>query len=76
MTQIFIDGISNITFRSGVLRIECTTVGPDGMPHPTGTLIIPGAVAGHVLEVLIRGTQEVEKKMREQQQQMPTAGNA
>ncbi len=29
MTQILIDSITNISFHSGILRIECTTVGPD-----------------------------------------------
>jgi hypothetical protein len=78
MTQILIDGITNISFHSGVLRIECVTVGPDGKPHPSGTLVIPGAVAGNVLQALIKGTQELDKKMREAQaaQQQPTAGNA
>ena len=77
MTQILVDGITNITFHGGVLRVECATVGPDGKPHPSGTLAIPGAVAGPVLQALIRGTQELEKKVREQQQQqVPTAGNA
>jgi hypothetical protein len=33
-------------------------------------------VAGQVLQALMKGTQELEKKMREQQQQMPAAGNA
>jgi len=77
MIQILVDGITNITFHGGVLRVECATVGPDGKPHPSGTLAIPGAVAGPVLQALIRGTQELEKKVREQQQQqVPTAGNA
>ena len=79
MTQILIDGIATIAFHSGILRIECTTIGPDGKPLPSGTLIIPGPVAGPVLQALIKGTQEVDKKMREaqvQQQQMPAAGNA
>ncbi len=78
MTQILVDGITNISFHGGVVRVECATVGPDGKPHPTGTLAIPGPVAGQVLQALIKGTQELEKKMREQQQQqqMPAAGNA
>jgi len=78
MSQIFIDGITNISFHNGVLRVECASAGPDGKPHPSGTLAIPGAVAGPVLQALIKGTQELEKKMREQQEQqkMPAAGNA
>jgi hypothetical protein len=77
MTQLFIDGIANISFYNGILRIECITAGPDGKPQPSGSLMIPGAVAGPVLQALIKGTQDLEKKMREQQQQqIPTAGNA
>jgi hypothetical protein len=77
MTQILIDGIANITLHSGVLRIECTTVGPDSKQHPSGTLVIPGAVAGPVVQTLIKGMQELDKKLREQQAQaQPTAGSA
>jgi len=79
MTQILIDGISNITLHGNVLRIECATVGPDGKPHPSATLVIPGPAVTPVLQALIKGTQELDKKLREQQatQPMPpTAGNA
>ena len=77
MTQILVDGITNISLHSGIVRIECASVGPDGKQHASGTLIIPGAVAGPVLQALIKGMQELEKKLREQQaQQQPTAGNA
>jgi len=78
MTQILIDGITNISFHNGVLRVECASAGPDGKPQPSGTLAIPGAVAGPVLQALIKGTQELDKKVREaqEQQKMPAAGNA
>ena len=66
MAQILIDGITNIAIHNGILRIECTAIGPDGKQHPSGTLVIPGAVAGPVLQALIRGTQELDKKLREQ----------
>jgi hypothetical protein len=73
MTQVLIDSINNISFHNGVLRIECVAAGPDGQPHPSGSLIIPGPVAAKVLEALIKGTQELDKKLREQ---VPTAGSA
>jgi hypothetical protein len=81
MTRILIDVITNITFHSGVVRVECGTVAPDGKPHPSGSLLIPAPVARQVLQALIQGMQELEKKMREaqeQQQQMPPPppGNA
>jgi hypothetical protein len=77
MTQILVDGITNISLHNGLVRVECATVGPDGKQHPSGTLVIPGAAAGKVLQTLINGAQELEKKLREQQaQQQATAGNA
>jgi hypothetical protein len=73
MTQIVIDGITNISFLNANLRIECITVGPDGKPHTSGTLVIPGPVANQVLQGLTRGAQELEKKMREQVEQAAAA---
>jgi hypothetical protein len=68
-----VDGIANITLHSGVVRIECVTVGTDGKPLSSGTLIIPGASAGQVLQGLVNGTKELDKKMREQTQQAAAA---
>jgi hypothetical protein len=67
MTQILIDGIANITLHSGVVRVECVTVGFDGKPCSSGTLIIPGASAGQILQTFVSGMQGLEKKLREQQ---------
>jgi len=78
MNQILLDAIANITMHNGVMRIECTAVGPDGKQHPSGVMLIPGAVAGPVLQGLVTGMQELEKKIREQQQAqqtMPPAGH-
>ena len=67
MSQILIDAITNLTIHHGVVRIECAAVGADGRQHPSGALLIPGPVAAQVLQALINGTQELEKKIREQQ---------
>jgi hypothetical protein len=72
MTQLLIDGIANITFHNGILRVECTTQGPDGRQHPTGTLVIPGNIAGQIVQALSSGMQEIDKKIREQAQQAGT----
>ena len=71
MTNILVDGISSISLHNGILRIECTTVGPDGKPHPSGTLVIPGAIATQVVQALVNGMQELDKKIKEQQQPAP-----
>jgi hypothetical protein len=76
MNQILIDAVASLSIHNGVLRIECSAAGPDGKPHPSGTLVIPGAVAGQILQALINGMQELEKKLREHQQQTsPVAGH-
>jgi len=75
MTQMLIDAITNLSIHNGVLRIECAAVGADGQPHSSGTLVIPGAAAALVLQALINGTQELDKKLREQEAS-PPAENA
>ena len=56
------------------MRIECIEAGPNGEERPSGTLLMPGNQAGHVLKALVGATQEVEKRLREQRQW--PAGNA
>jgi len=67
MNQILIDSIANLSIHNGVLRIACVAAGPDGQAQPSGTLVIPGMAATQVLNALVKGTQELEKKLREQQ---------
>ncbi len=71
MTQMLIDGITNISLHNGILRIDCITLGHDGKPQPSGTLVIPGAIAAQVVQALANGMKELDKKIREQQQPAP-----
>ena len=66
MSQILVDSISTITIHNGVLRIECHATGADGQNHVSGTLVIPGAAANRVMNELIGGMQQLEKKLVEQ----------
>ncbi len=74
MNQILVDSIASLSIQNGVLRIACMAAGADGQLQSSGTLVIPGPIAVHVLNALIQGTQELDKKLKEQQ--TPTAGNA
>ncbi len=74
MSVILIDGLKTVGFHNGILRIECTEAGPGGEERSSGTLLIPGNQAGQVLKSLVEATQQLEKRLREQQQE--TAGNA
>ena len=66
MNQTLIDGIANIAIQNGVVRIDCVAAGADGQARPSGTLVIPGAIIGPVLNALVQGVQELDKKLREQ----------
>jgi hypothetical protein len=68
MSVTLIDGVKSVVFHNGVLRIDCITAGPNGEERPSGTLLIPGNQAGHVLKALVEATQELEKRLRGQQQ--------
>ena len=67
MTQMLVDGIANVTLHAGLVRVECIAAGPSGKSQPSGTLLIPGPSAMQILQALIKSTQELEKKLREQQ---------
>lgn len=73
MTQILIDSISNLSIHNGVLRIQCDAAHPDGQIRSSGELIIPGAAANQVLTALVRGMQELEKKLQDLQHAAPPA---
>ena len=77
MSVILIDGIKNVVFHNGMVRIDCISAGPNNEERPSGTLLIPGNQVGQVLRTLTQAMQDLEKKIRElQQQNVPTAGNA
>jgi len=73
MSLILIDAVKSVVWHNGVLRIDVVAAGPNGEERPSGTLLIPGNQAGNVLKALVDATQELEKRLREQQQPV---GNA
>ena len=62
---IIVDRISNIAVSNGILRIECVAVNAAGQEKPSGTVLIPGIVAGQVIQSLVNAMQDLEKKLRE-----------
>ena len=62
---IVIDRISNLAVSNGVLRIECVAVNAAGQEKPSGMVLIPANVAGAVVQSLINGMQQLDKKRRE-----------
>ena len=62
---IVIDRISNMAVSNGILRIECVAVNAAGQEKPSGMVLIPANVAGAVVQSLVNGMQELDKKRRE-----------
>jgi hypothetical protein len=66
MSVMLIDRIAAVVLHNNVVRIECVMSGPKQEERPAGTLLIPGNVAGSILQSLIKSMQELEKRLREQ----------
>jgi hypothetical protein len=78
MSLTLIDSIKSVVFHNGVVRIDCIAAGPNNEERPSGTLLIPGNQVGQVLRALTQAMQDIDKKIRELQQQQakPPVGNA
>ena len=69
MSTVLIDRIAAVSFHNGILRIKCIAAGPNNEESTAATLLIPGSQAGTVLQSLVKATQELEKRLREQTDQ-------
>ena len=67
MNTIVIDGLREAVFHNGVLRVECMAAGQGGALTPSGTLVIPAAVATQIVQGLAKALQELDQKVREKQ---------
>jgi len=77
MATTLIDGIKAVSLQNGIVRIDCSEGGPNNEERLSGTLLVPANRAGQVVAALTQAFQELDKKIREQQQQnLPTAGSA
>jgi hypothetical protein len=66
MQIVLIDGIKDVVLHNGMLRVDCVSAGPNGGENASGTLLIPGNIAGPILQNLATALTELEKKVREQ----------
>ena len=60
-----VERIANIAVSNGIVRIECAAVNAAGQEKPSGTMLIPANLAGPVVHSLVKGMQELDKKLRE-----------
>jgi hypothetical protein len=76
MTTTLIDGFKAVSLQNGIVRIDCFEGGPNNEERLSGTLLISANRVGQIVQALTQSLQELDKKIREQQQNLPTAGNA
>jgi hypothetical protein len=74
MSMIMVDGIKDIVFHNGIVRIDCLSAGPNGEQRSSGTIVIPANVTGPILQSLANAMQELDKKIREHAAEMANKG--
>jgi hypothetical protein len=62
---IIVDRIANVVVGNGVVRIECVAISGAGGEKPSGTVLIPGNIAGPVVQSLVNALQDLDRKARE-----------
>ena len=64
---MLVEGLGNITFVNGLLRIQALTVNTDGKLSESGTIEIPGNRVGEVINALSAGATGISEKLGEAQ---------
>ncbi len=62
---MLVEGIGNITFVNGILRVQALTVNSDGKLGESGTIEIPGNRAGEIINALNAGVTGISEKLGE-----------
>lgn len=60
---MIIEGLGNVTFVNGLLRIQAVAVGSDGKITETGSLEIPGNKIGDIISALTAATKGISEKL-------------
>ena len=60
---MLIEGLGNVTFVNGILRVECTKVDPAGKEVPSGSLESPAVNLNKILNGLISSSKAIEDKL-------------
>ncbi len=62
---MIIEGLGNLTFVNGILRVQAIKIGPDGQPTESGTFEIPGTKVGDIINGLATAAQGISDKIGE-----------
>lgn len=61
---MLIEGLGNVTFVNGILRVQCTVVDPSGKETNSGVLEIPGASVNNIINGLVGSAKAIEDKLK------------
>ena len=67
--HIYADQISQITLSNGNVRVQLTQRGADDSTVEAGTLILPAAQAGNVVNSLAGSLKELDERLKAQSQE-------
>ncbi len=62
---MIIEGLGNVSFVNGLLRIQTLSVGPNGKINETGSIEIPGNKVGDLITSLTAAAQGISEKIGE-----------
>ncbi len=62
---MLVEGLGSITFVNGVLRVQLTSINAEGKFVDAGSLEIPGAKVGDIIQGLVNGSQGIIEKLNE-----------
>ncbi len=62
---MIIEGLGNVSFVNGLLRIQTVAVGSDGKINESGSIEIPGNKVGDVITSLTAAAQGISEKIGE-----------
>ena len=60
---MIIEGLGNVTFVNGLLRIQTLAVGSDGKANESGSIEIPGNKIGDIISSLTAATKGISEKI-------------
>lgn len=60
---MLVESLGNVTFVNGILRVQCTSVDPEGKVTNSGIIEIPAGSLNGVLNGLINASKAIEEKL-------------
>ncbi len=63
---MLVEGLGQVTFINGILRVQTLAVSHNGQVTETGSIEIPGNKVGDIINALTQGATEISNKIGEE----------